>query len=473
MTTPMPAGPTPSPTGTGLAVAVHPDPEGTVVRVAWTLDGGVAARWGAAPDLEVAGYDVWVCLEDLCIPWNTDGKLWTRDFLDVPAGIVAQSVSIALRLQLVVEWTDGTRSEAISAPFVVPPMYAVTASTDWTMGPVEVLVDNEARRRHGLAYWPDGSIGFATVEGTTYGFASNGPRCSRWRVDTDRFLGELLQVAEPIRDIDPTLSYASGNSVWIDPSTGTLLMFFHEEIHPDGDELRFWGAIGLAISHDEGVSFTSLGRIICPNIAADAPQRVALTEVGGAPFMIRDGVFHVYFKETLASGRALNMSVARADVREVLDGALRGEVVPWSKFRDDRWDEPGIGGVASELFPDAPTTRWFDLVHLVDHDRYVMVCSDGMADEWSYLIRTSVDGISWSGPTQVGETESGCELLYLSLAGTDLRTPHTARGDEVHLYRTRSATGGTRRWDDAAVERRVLRFDPATAPESVDDPDPG
>lgn len=463
MPDPTPGGPTPSPTGTGLSVEVHPDPERDVIRVAWALDGGVAERWGADPAAEVAGYDVWVCLEDLCIPWNTDGALWRRSYLDVPTGIVAQSVSIALRLQVVVEWSDSTRSEAISEPFVVPPMYELPASADWSVGPAEVLVDNTTRRRHGLDYWPDGSIGFATVDGTTYGFASNGPRCSRWRIDEDRFLGELLQVAEPIREIDATLGYASGNSVWVDPTSGALLLFFHEEIHPDGDELRFWGAIGLAVSRDEGASFTSLGRILCPNITADDPRRVALTEVGGAPYMVRDGAFHLYFKETLESGRALNMSVARAGVDEVVAAALDGRVVPWSKFRDGRWDQPGLGGAASDLFPDAPTTRWFDLVHLVDHDRYLMVCSDGMADEWSTTVRTSVDGLTWSAPARVGDTEHGSELLYLSLAATDLRDPRSARGDEVHLYRTRSTTGGTHRWDDAVVERRVLRYTPDPA----------
>jgi hypothetical protein len=147
-------------------------------------------------------------------------------------------------------------------------------------------------------------------------------------------------------------------------------------------------------------------------------------------------------------------------VAEVLEQARAGGVGPWWKFRDGAWDEPGIGGAASDLFPHAPTTRWFDVVHLADHDRFVLVASDGMAAEWGYLLRTSADGLAWTPPEQVGGTERSGEILYLGLAGTDLTTPRSARGDTVHLYRTRSMDGGSRRWDDVVVERRTLQHTP-------------
>ena len=448
----------------GLQVSVRIDEDRGGIRLEWTLDDGVAERWGASPSMPIAGYDIWICLEGLCIPWETGGRLWTKPWLVLPAGIVAQSVAVSLELQVVVQWEDSTRSEAITAPFSVPALFAIPPSDEWTMGPIEVLVDDRTRRDAGLRYWPDGSIGFATFDGTTYGFASNGPACARWRIGDDRFLDEVLQVSEPIRHVPDELSYASGGSVWTDPASGAVLLFVHEEVHPDGDELRFWSAIGLAISHDQGATFTYLGRIISPNAEVDDPRRVALTEVGGAPFVIHDGAFLVYFREALASGTSHNMSVARARVDAVLDAALDGRVVAWSKHRDGSWDEPGIGGVASELFAGSPTTRWFDVVELADHDRFVMVCSDGMADEWGYLIRTSPDGIEWSPPAVVGDTERDGELLYLALAATDLTSPRRALGNAVHLYRTRSVNGGSRRWDDAVVERRLLQLGPAAGP---------
>ncbi len=439
-----------------MAVSVEPIPERDAVALTWSIDSDVARRWGAPAAAAVSGYDVWVCLEDLCIPWNTRGRLWTTDHLDLPNQLVAQSVPVTLELRVVVEWADGTRSAAIAAPFVVPPIYDVPPSADFELGRADVLVDNDARLQAGLTYWPDGGVGLATIDGTTYGFASNGPRCSRWRIDPHRFLGEVLARSEPIRAIDHELDYASGSSVWVDPDTGTVLLFFHEEVHPDGDDLRFWSAIGLAVSHDAGATFTSLGRIISPNITIDDPRRVALTEVGGAPFVVHDGMFHIYFRETLASGAVLNMSVARAPVAEVLAEALAGRAIEWRKHRDGAWSEPGLGGAASDLFEPSAATRWFDAIHLADPDIYAMVCSDGMSDTWAYSIRTSDDGVRWTSPERLGEVEVGGELLYLALAAPDPARSKVVVGDTFDLYRTRSASGGGRRWDDAVLERRCV-----------------
>lgn len=457
MADPIPEGSLPPPPRDGLTVDVLEDIVDGAVGLAWTVGPGTAARWGAEPTMAIAGYDVWICLGEQCIPWNHNGRLWTTPGLKLPTDIVGQSVPVTLELRVVVEWVDGTRSEAISCPFTVAPVHQLLTTDEWEVDAAELLVDDQTRNAAGLRYWPDGSIGFARIRGETYGFASNGPSCSRWRIDPGQFLGELLQVSEPIRGVHSDIDYASGSSVWVDPTSGTMLLFYHEEVHPGGDELRFWSAIGLAFSDDEGATFTSLGRIISPNIGVDDPNRAVLTEIGGAPCIVHDGMFLIYFRETLATGGALNMSVARASVADVLAAGLDGRLVPWHKFRDGRWDEPGVGGAASDLFADSPVTRWFDVVRQVDHDRLVMIGSDGLADEWAYTVRTSADGIAWTDARQIGETERGGELLYLSVAATDLSEPKQARGDELHLYRTRSAKSGSARWDDAVVERLTLR----------------
>lgn len=426
--------------------------------VAWELGADTANRWGAPPGAAVAGYDLWVCLDDQCIPWKGRDRLWEKDRLRLPWDIVGQSVEVALELRVVVEWIDGTRSEPLSAPFVVPPRFVLATTANWEVGDAVVVVDDEERGNAGLTYWPDGGIGFATLGGRTYGFASNGPRVARWRVDEGAFLGAVLDASEPIVGVGDDVDYASGSSVYVDPASSAVLLFFHEEVHPGGDELRFWSAIGLAVSRDGGRTFTSRGRIIAPNIHVDDPRRVALTEVGGAPFVIHDGSFHIYFRETLESGEALNLSVARAPVDATIASALDGSTLEWHKFRDGKWDEPGVGGAGSELLPGSPTPRWFDVVHLTSHGRYVLVFSDGMAEEWGYGITTSTDALTWSPPERLGSVERGGERLYLSLAGADLHEGKAVSGDELHLYRTRSSRGGSGRWLDAVVERRTLRL---------------
>lgn len=440
----------------GIRVRLDPTGDDGLV-VSWELGADTARRWGAPPDAAVAGYDLWVCLDDQCIPWKGRDRLWAKDRLRLPWDVVGQSVEVALELRVVAEWADGTRSEPMSAPFVVPPRYALAATDAWEVGEPEVIVEDGARRAAGLTYWPDGGIGFATIDGRTYGFASNGPRVARWRVDEDRFLGALLAAGEPIAGVGADVAYASGSSVYVDPASAAVLLFFHEEIHPGGDELRFWSAIGLAVSRDGGRTFESRGRIISPNIEVDDPRRVALTEVGGAPFIVEDGYFHIYFRETLASGEALNLGVARAPVDLVVAAALDGSLLAWHKHRDGAWDEPGLGGVASELLPGAPTPRWFDVIRMDADGCFVLIFSDGMADEWGYGITTSTDGLHWATPARLGEIERGGERLYLSLASPELRQPKTAPGEVIHLYRTRSQRGGSGRWEDAVVERRALR----------------
>ena len=92
---------------------------------------------------------------------------------------------------------------------------------------------------------------------------------------------------------------------------------------------------------------------------------------------------------------------------------------------------------------------------MVDHDMYVMVQSDGFVGEWTYLIRTSTDGVSWSDPEQLTEPATGVELLYLTLSSPDLRAPGIVHGDIVHLYRMRSLSYFDR-WAEAVLERIPL-----------------
>ena len=82
---------------------------------------------------------------------------------------------------------------------------------------------------------------------------------------------------------------------------GDFLLIVHEEIHPDGDDLRFWSAIGLAVSHDGGGTFEYVGRVVAPAIGADDPGRVALTEIGG---VVAVGLWLYLFHVVLLAGFA-------------------------------------------------------------------------------------------------------------------------------------------------------------------------
>ena len=91
-------------------------------------------------------------------------------------------------------------------------------------------------------------------------------------------------------------------------------------------------ALGLAYSTDNGRTFRFLGYI-----ADRGPGNIQ-----GAPYLIKDGYFYVYYNKA-------NTNVARAPVDEVLAAAKNGAVTEWKAFYAGAWEEPALGGKASQL----------------------------------------------------------------------------------------------------------------------------
>ena len=120
-----------------------------------------------------------------------------------------------------------------------------------------------------------------------------------------------------------------------------ILAFVHVEfadgLTSNGAKLQFGRArLGLAWSTDGGASFRYLGNIVVPrNDPADF-------NVEGAPYVIKEGQFHVYFRDYDG------ISVARAPVADVIAAAQNGATPTFQKWDNGSWT-PGIGGSASPL----------------------------------------------------------------------------------------------------------------------------
>ena len=134
---------------------------------------------------------------------------------------------------------------------------------------------------------------------------------------------------------------------------GELLAFVHEERAgmtggtPQNREGRT--RIGLAWSNDHGNTWTYLGRIIAPYGDPDGHN------VQGAPYVIKDGYFHVYFtdKVTTANGVHDGIAVARASVASVLQAARSGSLGTglWKKHSNGTFATDGLGGASSPIAP--------------------------------------------------------------------------------------------------------------------------
>lgn len=129
-------------------------------------------------------------------------------------------------------------------------------------------------------------------------------------------------------------TYTDGNGV---------LAFVHVEfadgLTSGGSALRFGRArLGLAWSDDGGDHFRYLGNIVVPeNDPADF-------NVEAAPYLVKDGHLHVYFRDF--SG----VAVARAQLADVLASARGGGALPaFMKWHDGGWSSPGIGGKATPV----------------------------------------------------------------------------------------------------------------------------
>jgi hypothetical protein len=251
-------------------------------------------------------------------------------------------------------------------------------------------------------------------------------------------------------------------------------MFYHGELHqPDASD--FYSYIGLAVSTDGGLTFEDLGQIIRPEMAVDDPDRQGAVDVGPGAYMIKDGNFYVYFKDSRGDGSTVNMAVARAPISEVLAAAELGTTSTWLKYSGGTFSTPGVGGAADNIFEFSPSyTNWMDVVYLEQLDQYVMVTTsiNNSSIGSMHYITTSEDGIEWSVVEEIYDDYSPDELPYVTLSAPGYLNQKTITGTEFELIRTVSTSAYTGfRWTDARVERLTISFQaPDPEPET---PDPG
>jgi hypothetical protein len=472
--------------------SVDVDPTQGGARLSWRLDPSLQPT----PSTGVIGYQVVVAVDDRPITAAPAEVLDPFLDADLWAGFGRWDADVPFVASVRAQYRDGTLSPWFSQDLVLPAV--VPWGDAWEVGAPETLVDDPGTA-YGLDMWIDGSIGFAPVDGGVRAFAPNGPTTASWRVDDRAFVAGVDRADLTIAGQDA--DYAAGGPVYVhtgepaDPADDRLVLFYHGEDHrhATADPTRWWGFLGMAVSSDGGETFLDAGPIVAPNLPVTEPPDAGV-EVGGGPYAIveDDGVtyVYVYFRDTLASGEAVKLGVARAPLASVVGAAEactpavpeECEAPSFVKFDGASWGEPGAraagtsGGAPADLFAPlgiTPTPVWFDVVELSSRNLFVLVFSwyvpsDVPArqdiDGWSTAVSVSTDGLDWSRPVRIVETEPRDELAYVTATGPDLRRPRVTAGDDLVLYRTRteySEPGPPGRWSGAvAVERLDLRYRP-------------
>jgi hypothetical protein len=209
-------------------------------------------------------------------------------------------------------------------------------------------------------------------------------------------------------NLPETIDYAGGGPVYRvpegEPGAGSLILVYHIEQNAN----PLWSWTGLAKSTDEGLTWQDLGLILSvphaykPHGASDVGENPLVPYTDPAT---GQKYFYIFFPQHCWTATAQCsdftwISVARAPYEEVLAAASAGNSVSqlFYKYYKGQWDQPGLGGLASETFQGVAgeTEGDFQIVWSAYRNRFVAMMDDAQHIAYG----ESVDGLHWP-PMQV------------------------------------------------------------------------
>jgi hypothetical protein len=332
--------------------------------------------------------------------------------------------------------------------------------------------------------WSDTPLGAVrTRDGSGYLFFGSDGGCHencndqaswRWGSITvsqgtlDHPLGEPLgdpnppvrEFAFPITaNLPANIDYAGGGPVYRvpegEPGAGSLIMVYHIERNAN----PLWSWTGLAKSTDEGQTWQDLGLILSvPHIY----NPHGASDVGDNPLVpytdptTLQKYFYIFFPQHCwtINQQCIDftfISVARAPYEDVLTAAAIGNSVSklFKKYYEGKWDEPGLGGLASETFPGVTGETDGNMQIVWSAYRNLFVAIVDNAQNIAY--GESVDGTYWP-PMQViftGPPITGAVYGYGNAIG--LGADPGVLGDTFYSYYTESVN-----WQPASVNRLTI-----------------
>jgi hypothetical protein len=183
---------------------------------------------------------------------------------------------------------------------------------------------------------------------------------------------------------------------------GSLIGFVHVETAGATDAVNCKFRTGLAYSVDQGDHWKYLGDIL-------RTQQDGFHNMGGLPYIVVGERLYVYFNDYPRSGGEVE-AVARAKISDVLAAAKRGTVCTWKKYASGQWNEDGLTGAGSNIFP---WDSHADAAYCRPYGKYLRTGWNGGT---LYLL-SSTDGINW-GDQKVLYSALG-EVPYSFFAGLD------------------------------------------------------
>lgn len=301
---------------------------------------------------------------------------------------------------------------------------------------------------------PDGNSPSFWRDGRLHVFTSIGgpPQLSVWDPEFNAWKTDLID-----------LTTLTGKPVWIEAAwvddDGTVFGWYHHEpgaLYPDS--LLTVPKIGALVSFDGGYTLHDLGIVLESGDPDDPNARNGFFTGGHGDFSVvldRERSYF-YFFFTNYGGEPSTQGVAMARLAFADRWQPAGKV---HKFHAGFWNEPGVGGRVTALFPATrawnhadPDSFWGPAVHWNTHlNRFVMLLNraegePGWAQEGIYVSFASDlnQPESWTPPRQIMERAQvpGYRSFYPQVLGLDAGGSDTLAGETARFF-----INGTSWWE--------------------------
>jgi hypothetical protein len=251
-------------------------------------------------------------------------------------------------------------------------------------------------------------------------------------------------------------------SVWQD-SDGTIFGWYHSEpnnVCPGGKLTA--PMIGAAVSYDGGKTFNDLGYVLASGDLVDCQAQNGFFAGGHGDFsvILDRNQQYFYFFFTNYGGAVSRQGIAMARMAFEDRGHPAGAVF---KYADGAWQEPGIGGRVTPIFPartswQRPDTDsfWGPAIHWNTHlEKYVILLNRACCEpDWPQAgihITFNEDlgnPARWSAPKMILYDIPYGPGFYPQVLGLDPDTTDTIVGEKARLY-----VQGASRWEIVFVRQ--------------------
>ncbi len=344
-----------------------------------------------------------------------------------------------------------------------PPLTDTADGFAWPDTPLGVI-----KTEHGYAFFGSdgGSHSHQFWQGHWYGNNKYGS-ITRTLGTLDNPLGSDVPVDVTINpNPDPAVNpfyarydYMGGGPVYKVPDgmvgAGNLLMVYHAEI-PTIATQSFYSVLALAISSDQGASWTDLGEIIRVNQGYRTDMDGF--DIGDSPLVVSpDGkYFYIFFPDWRANGTThwgntvTSITVARAPTGSVLNAAFGSQphAAAFQKYYDGWHLDQGLGGYSKDLYPQTSYGGDLQVAFNAYLHRYQLLMNAGVVLYYA----ESPDGLNWSPLTLFYDFRNNPNQpsVYAAFVGTG--DDPGILGKQFYVFYTRYPNTGAG-WNGASVNR--------------------